>query len=42
MMSPLHNNPELLSLMHTDRVRKLRQDSRVRRPRLGADDRRWG
>lgn len=42
MMSPLHNNPELLYAIHTDRLRRLREQSRPRRNPQRADDRRWG
>lgn len=41
-MSPLHNNPELLYAIHTDRLRRLREQSRPRRNSKRADDRRWG
>jgi hypothetical protein len=42
MMSPLHQNPELMAAIHTDRLRRLRQQSRPRRDSTRADDRRWG
>ena len=41
-MSPFHNNPELIHAIHTDRFRRLRQQSRPRRDPLRVDDRRWG
>ncbi len=41
-MSPLHNNPELAHAIHTDMLRRLRQQSRPRRDRTRVDDRRWG
>jgi hypothetical protein len=42
MMSPFNQNPQLIAAIHADRMRRLRQDSRLRRPRPGNDDRRWG
>ncbi len=41
-MSPFSQNPQLIAAIHADRMRRLRQDSRTRRPRPGNDDRRWG
>ncbi len=45
MMFPLHHNPELIAAIHTDRLRRLRrlrQQSRLRRDSTRVDDRRWG
>lgn len=41
-MSPIHNNPELAYAIHTDRLRRLHEQSRPRRDRARNDDRRWG
>jgi hypothetical protein len=45
-MSPLHQNPELMAAIHTDRLRRLRQQGRTRRDTMRPDgypnDSRWG
>ncbi len=41
-MSPFPHNPELIHAIHTDRLRRLRQQSRPRRDSMRVDDRRWG
>ncbi|HQY13473.1 MAG TPA: hypothetical protein PLQ10_02105 [Ilumatobacteraceae bacterium] len=42
MMSPFHNNPELIAAWHAERMRRLSQQSRPRRDPMRPDDRRWG
>ncbi|MEZ5270998.1 MAG: hypothetical protein R2694_01645 [Ilumatobacteraceae bacterium] len=44
-MSYFDHDPALLAMLHADRERRLqriRQQSRLRRPQPGNDDRRWG
>jgi len=43
-MSPFQHDPQLLAMLHADRalrLQRLRQQSRLRRPEPGNDDRRW-